>query len=303
MREEFVRYLLEAALSDESIMLLTADLGFGVLDDFAKCLPRQFLNTGVSEQNMMSVAAALALDGFKVFTYSIGNFGTMRCLEQIRLDVAYHNAPVTVVAVGAGFSYGPLGVSHHALEDLAIFRAMQGISTYAPGTVAQVGAITRARLEASGPAYLRLDKTVAPDLLPAPALNAHGWELSGDVTSPVHLVATGGILKEALGAQERLLELGIRACVWSAFCLDFVDQGFTNACRSVSLVVTIEEGVRSGGLFGLVCETLADADTKTKIVGLGLGGEFEKAVGSREYLIEVSGVSQSSIVDAVSIRW
>ena len=124
MRDAFVERLSELAAEDPRICLITGDLGFGVLDDFARHFPDQYINAGVAEQNMTAIAAGMALEGHVVFTYSIGNFPTLRCLEQIRNDVCYHNANVTIVAIGGGFSYGVLGMSHHATEDIAIMRAL-----------------------------------------------------------------------------------------------------------------------------------------------------------------------------------
>ena len=124
MKGVFVETLLTLAEQDPKLIVLTADLGYGMFEPFVERFPRQYLNVGVAEQNMMGVAAGLALDGRTVFTYSIANFPTLRCLEQIRNDVCYHGANVKVVAIGAGFSYGPLGFSHHATEDLGILAQL-----------------------------------------------------------------------------------------------------------------------------------------------------------------------------------
>jgi transketolase len=133
MRNEFVKALTQIAASDGDVMLLTGDLGFGVLTDFARRFPSQFLNVGVAEQNMIGIAVGLALEGRTVFAYSIGNFPTLRCLEQIRNDACYHNANVKIVAVGGGFTYGSLGISHHATEDIAVMRSIPGMTVMAPG--------------------------------------------------------------------------------------------------------------------------------------------------------------------------
>ena len=122
MRDLFIKTLSELSEENSDIILITGDLGFGVLDDFRKRFPDNFINAGVAEQNMTGIATGLALEGKKVFTYSIGNFPTLRCLEQIRNDACYHNANVKIVSIGGGFSYGALGISHHATEDLAILR-------------------------------------------------------------------------------------------------------------------------------------------------------------------------------------
>ena len=116
-------------------MLLTGDLGFGVLQKFAKRFPNQFINCGVTEQNMTTVACGLALEGFRVYTYSIANFNTLRCVEQIRNDICYHNANVTIVSVGSGFSYGQLGMSHFATEDISIMRSLPNLKVFLQVTI------------------------------------------------------------------------------------------------------------------------------------------------------------------------
>lgn len=122
MRTAFIETLCELAAADPRIWLLTGDLGFSVLEVFAERFPDRYVNMGVAEQNMTGVAAGLAMSGKIVFTYSIANFPTLRCLEQIRNDVCYHEASVKVVAVGGGLSYGNLGYTHHGIEDLAVMR-------------------------------------------------------------------------------------------------------------------------------------------------------------------------------------
>src|SRR6266853_1036746 len=120
MRDVFIKTLSALAPARPEIMLLTGDLGFGALDGFFAEFPRQIVNVGVAEQNMSGLATGLALEGHTVFTYSIGNFPTLRCLEQIRNDICYHGANVKIVTVGGGLAYGPLGSTHHTTEDLAI---------------------------------------------------------------------------------------------------------------------------------------------------------------------------------------
>jgi len=133
MRTAFIEALTQAAEKDHRIMLLVGDLGFGVVTDFAKKFPGRFVNVGVAEQNMAGIAAGLALSGKIVFTYSIANFPILRCLEQLRNDVCYHKANVISVSVGAGFSYGALGMTHHGTEDIAVMRSLPYMTTIAPG--------------------------------------------------------------------------------------------------------------------------------------------------------------------------
>ena len=136
MRDAFIRQLLTLARSDPRIVLLTGDLGFAVFDEYIRTLPAQFVNVGVAEQNMAAIATGMALEGHVAFTYSIGNFATLRCLEQLRNDACYHQANVKAVSIGGGFSYGNLGFSHHATEDLAILRALPGMTVVAPADLA-----------------------------------------------------------------------------------------------------------------------------------------------------------------------
>ena len=132
MRDKFIQTLAEIARKDPRVILITGDLGFKVLDSFKKEFPRQFINAGVSEQNMTMLATGMAQEGRIVFTYSIGNFPTLRCLEMIRNDAAYHEANVKIVCIGGGFSYGALGPSHHASEDITVMRSLSNLTTIVP---------------------------------------------------------------------------------------------------------------------------------------------------------------------------
>ena len=158
MRDTFVKTLIELAKQNKNIELITGDLGFGVLKPFWEQCPEQFTNAGIAEQNMTGVAAGMALEDKIVFTYSIGNFPTLRCLEQIRNDCAYHNANVKIVCVGGGFVYGSLGMSHHATEDIAILRALPNVTVVCPGDLVEAMEATKAITNYPGTCYLRLGR-------------------------------------------------------------------------------------------------------------------------------------------------
>ena len=164
MRNAFIDELCTLAETNDRIFLIVGDLGYNVVEPFAQRFPDRFLNAGVSEQNMTGVAAGLAADGYHVFTYSIANFPTFRCAEQLRNDIAYHDLPVTVVAVGGGLAYGNLGYSHHAVQDYALIRCMQNMLIAAPGDPAEVRACLRYLTANPGPSYLRLGKAGEPGL-------------------------------------------------------------------------------------------------------------------------------------------
>lgn len=158
MRDSFVRSVLKLAKNDKNIEIVTGDLGFGVLRPFWEEMPDQFINAGIAEQNMTAMAAGMALEGKNVFTYSIGNFPTLRCLEQIRNDCAYHGANVKIVCVGGGFVYGSLGMSHHATEDLAVMRILPDVNVFAPADKVEAAAVGKAAAELHGTCYIRLGR-------------------------------------------------------------------------------------------------------------------------------------------------
>jgi len=301
MRDTFVRQLLELARADDRIMLITGDLGYGVLDEFQRELPRQFLNVGVAEQNMTGVAVGLALSGKVVFTYSIGNFTTLRCLEQLRNDACYHGVNVNAVAVGGGFSYGPLGFSHHATEDLAILRALPGMAVLSPGDCWETACATRALVALPGPGYLRLDKTPAESThRPLDAFEVGRARMIRDGAA-ITLMATGGILGEATTAAERLADDGIDCRVLSMHTLKPFDVAAVDAAvRETGGIVTIEEHSVIGGLASAVAETCLSLGIAPRAFErLGLPDVFASEVGSQAYLRARYGLDSASIVSAV----
>jgi transketolase len=198
VRDAFIGILTELAPQHPEVLFLSGDLGFGVLNEFIAKFPRQFLNVGVAEQNMSGLAAGLAMEGHTVFTYSIGNFPTLRCLEQIRNDICYHDANVKIVCVGGGMSYGAVGFSHHATEDLAILRSLPGMLVLSPCDLWEAAEASRYLLSHRGPAYLRLDKSTAPVTVRQDEIFRPGSIRTVREGSDVTLAATGGILGEAL---------------------------------------------------------------------------------------------------------
>jgi transketolase len=268
-----------------------------VVDRFEKQLPNQFLNAGVAEQNMTGLAAGIALEGRIVFTYSIANFPTLRCLEQIRNDAAYHEANVKVVAVGGGFSYGALGMSHHATEDLAILRAI-GIPVIAPGCDWEAAEAVDALIGTPGTCYLRLDKAPAHST----ARGGEQFQLGkarrlreGD---DVTLIATGGILGVALMTADQLAaERNIKCRVLSMHTVSPLDvNAVVAAARETGGIVTIEEHTANGGLGGAVAEACLDHGASPRGFGrVALRHGFSSIVGSQEFLRSRYGIDGASI--------
>jgi transketolase len=260
VRDVFVSVLTELAPQHPELLLLTGDLGFGVLNDFIAHFPRQFLNVGVAEQNMSGLAAGLALEGHRVFTYSIGNFPTLRCLEQIRNDICYHDANVKIVCIGGGMSYGAVGFSHHATEDLAILRSLPGMLVLSPCDLWETAEATRHLLAHRGPAYLRLDKSAALATVRHDEIFRPGSIRTVREGSDVTLAATGGILGEALLAADTLAEQGIHCRVLSVHTIKPLDTDtLASAASGTGGIISIEEHTVDGGLGGAIAESLMEA--------------------------------------------
>lgn len=285
MRDAFIRALTELATTDERIVLVTGDLGFGVLQDFAARFPDRYINAGVAEQNMTAIACGMALEGYQVYTYSIGNFPTLRCLEQIRNDVCYHDADVKVVSVGGGFSYGQLGMSHFATEDLAIMRALPNMTVVAPSDPWEAAELTRQLSARPGPAYLRLDKSAAGlDETPVALGQARTVRAGGDVC----LIATGGIVEEAVKAADLLAGRGIAAAVHAVATIKPLDPALVAAASAARAVVVIEEHTVIGGLGSAIAEACMSAGAAPpRFLRIGLDDIYPTIVGDQRYLRKV----------------
>ena len=297
MRDAFIARLSQLAARDPRIFLITADLGFSVLDDYAARFPRQFLNVGVAEQNMTGVATGLALEGHIVFTYSIANFPTLRCLEQVRNDAAYHNANVKIVAIGGGFSYGALGMSHHATEDLAILRALPQITVVAPCDDWETTEATAAVANARGTCYLRLDRCSTATGSWAGGRFELGRARVLRDGSDLTLIAAGSIMGEVLSAAEQLHADGITARVISMHTLKPLDYAsITAAATDTGAIITVEEHVVEGGLGSAVAEACMESGTPPRVFRrIGLRTGYSAVVGSQDYLRKYYGMDATAI--------
>jgi transketolase len=301
MRNAFLNELFELAKKNERIVLIVGDLGFGVVTPFMEQLPKQFLNAGVAEQNMTGMAAGMALSGKITFTYSIGNFPTMRCLEHIRNDVGYHNANVKIVTVGGGFAYGAMGATHHAIEDLAVMRSLPGIVVVAPGDPVESRAATRAVTEYYGPCYLRLGKAGEPVVHQGPIDFQLGKAIQMREGRDVTLISTGGILQIAVRTAQRLAEEGIEARLLSMHTIKPLDtEAVLAAALETRAIVTLEEHSILGGLGSAVAEVLAEADIpKVAFKRIGVPPAFSPYIGTQEYMQERHGLTPEAIARTV----
>jgi transketolase len=299
MRDAFVRALSELAAEDPRVMLITGDLGFGVLTDFAERFPSSFLNAGVAEQNMTAVACGMAMAGARAYTYSIGNFPTLRCLEQLRNDVCHHHADVTVVAVGGGFSYGQVGMSHFATEDLAILRALPEMTVVAPSDPWQAHALTRQMHARGGPQYLRIDKALA-GLPEGPVELGRARQVRAGTDAVIF--AIGGVLGEAVAAAEALAdEDGVQVRVIDVHTIKPLDfETICDAAAACGVVLTLEEHQVSGGLGGAVAEALLSEGVRVdRFVRLGIADSHPDVVGDQAFLRARCGLDRAGVARAV----
>jgi transketolase len=301
VRDAFVRTLRELAGDDPRVLLMTGDLGFGVLTDFARDLPAQYLNVGVAEQNLAGIACGAALSGHVVFTYSIGNFPTLRCLEQIRNDICYHDASVKVVAIGGGFSYGALGISHHATEDIAIMRALPGMTVLCPGDVSEAVEATRRAYRTPGPCYLRLDKSAAPQSAGAGEPIEPGVPRRLRAGSDVVILGVGGVLEDALAAAETIERDGVSCGVYSVHTIKPLDTAAVTALvRAATVVATVEEHTLDGGLASVVLEACASEGIwPARLLRFAMKNEFSSVVGSQHYLRRRYGLSADALAHGI----
>lgn len=301
MRDTFVRTLVELAKEDKNIELITGDLGFGVLKPFWETVPDQFTNAGIAEQNMTTVAAGMALEGKTVFTYSIGNFPTLRCLEQIRNDCAYHNANVKVVCIGGGFVYGSLGMSHQATEDLAILRALPGVVVMAPADLVEAEECTKALAAYPGTAYLRLGRGGEKRIHDHIENFQIGKAIKVRDGKKIAIFSTGAIFEEVNAAYQVLIENGYDPAVYTFPTVKPIDKDVIEECaREFEVVVTCEEHNIVGGFGSAVAEIMAEMkEKKAYLLRIGLNDEYSIKVGNQNYLREQYRMDSKSIVEKI----
>ncbi|MBO5321610.1 MAG: transketolase [Clostridia bacterium] len=300
MRDTFVKTLVELAKENKNIELVTGDLGFGVLKPYWEAVPNQFTNAGIAEQNMTALAAGMALEGKNVFTYSIGNFPTLRCVEQIRNDCCYHNANVKIVCVGGGFVYGSLGMSHHATEDIAIMRALPNMVVLAPGDLTEAEAATKAIAEYNGTCYLRLGRGGEKRIHEKIDNFQIGKAIKVKDGAKVAIFSTGAIFEEVDEAVELLKEKGIDPEVYTFPTVKPIDRKvILDSAEKFDLITTVEEHNVVGGFGSAVAEVMAENPQNAKLLKIGLEDTYSSKVGSQKYLRSQFGIDAKGIANKI----
>lgn len=296
MRTSFIETLRRLAREDGNIHLLSADMGFSVFEGFQKEFPDRFLNMGISEANMASVAAGLSMAGKTVYLYSFVPFVTLRCLEQIRVDVCYHNADVKIIGLGGGLTYAMEGPTHHAIEDIAVMRALPNMTVVCPGDPTEVELAVEASARQKGPFYIRIGKKGESAVHQKKPEFKIGKGIKLTEGSDLTLIATGNMLHSAFEASKMLCKSGISARVISMHTVKPIDTGIIlKSAAETGKIFTLEEHSRIGGLGSAVTEVLADNDQKCFFRRIALPDNFIYAVGHQECLRNLHSLSVEKI--------
>tara|TARA_B100001996_G_scaffold379496_1_gene365336 strand:- start:11 stop:925 length:915 start_codon:yes stop_codon:yes gene_type:complete len=300
MRNRFVDNLLKYSSRNKKVYLLTGDLGFSVLEPFIKKNPKNFFNMGVAEQNMIGVASGLALEGNKVFTYSISNFATSRCHEQIRNDICYHNLDVTVVAVGGGLPYGTHGYTHHGIEDITITRCLPNITVYVPADRYELDFCFSKIIKNKSPKYLRLAKGGEPDLYKK-KISIKENVIKHRKLSDINILSCGSILGEAIECcdyfQESGYDVGLFSCpVISQESIPEIEK----LLKQGKTFITIEEHKKLGGFGSFISEISVGLPNPVRIISCGVQADGYDLVGTQKYLRSLHGIDKEGLIKVIN---
>ncbi len=284
LRTAFIDTLRELARIDDRIFLLTADMGYSVFETFRDEFPDRFLNTGIAEQNTIGVAAGLASRGKIVFVYSIIPFVTMRCFEQVRLDLAYNFMNVKLVGVGAGLTYGPLGSSHHALEDIAIMRSLPDMTVLCPGDPIETRELIKRSFEYEGPVYIRLGKNGEPKIHPDETRIEIGKSITVLEGNDLALITTSNMLETGKKWVEEWKQDGVNVSLISMPSLKPFDSSTVkNLIDKEIPIITLEEHSVIGGLGSIISQVIATTGKPVKFQQIGINDKFSHVVGGHEF--------------------
>lgn len=300
MKKALITTICNYMRSQDNVYMLTGDLGFGVMNPILEEFPERFFNLGICEQNMASVAAGMGMDGNVAFVYSIGNFPTLRCLEQIRNDVAYHHANVKIISVGGGFAYGNLGMSHHATEDIAIMRSIPGMMVLSPADPNETVEAVRIAMETDGPVYIRLGRGGEANLQEQTKLDGnHPVQLTSG--SKIAVLSTGVITKEVLAAAEILKQEGVEISTYSVPVIKPLNiEIVQKLAKENDVIFTVEEHTIDGGFGGAIAEIVGEmTGCKATVRRIGMKNEFTSVVGSPDYLRHYYGMDRHGIIENI----
>lgn len=302
MRTAFLQTLTELMRKDKNLIAITADMGFSVFEELQKEFPKRFINTGVTEQASIGIATGFALSGHKVFFYAQAPFATMRCFEQIRLDVSYNNMDIKIVGVSAGFASNQLGVSHYAVEDVGLMRMLPEMTIFTPGDPSEAKWATKSAYSLSTPCYIRLTKAGSPIVHTHsfnPKIGVMVQVMEGGMAT---LFVSGSLLPMGKDIVELLHERNIEVALYSVPVVKPIDNNtIIETAKKTKAIFTLEEHSVIGGLGSAVAEIIAKEKLQVSYEAFGIPDKFTDIVGSPEYLLEYVGLSKEEIVKKIQL--
>jgi transketolase len=304
MRNAFAQELARLAGEDRRVVLLSGDIGNRLFDEYKQRFPNRFYNCGVAEANMTSMAAGMAMCGLRPVTYTITSFNTIRCLEQIKIDIAYHNLPVVIVGVGSGLSYAELGATHHSCEDIAVLRSLPNMQIIAPADAQEVRLALRAALKQDQPVYLRLGKKGEPAIHDREPVFDIGKGIVMREGSDVCLFGVGTIMPVVLTAADKLEERSVSTKVVHMHTIKPLDEALlTRVFSEVRVVVTVEEHNLAGGFGSAVAEWFSRGPAKkASLLCKGIPDRFFCMAGDQDYAREHFGLTPEGIANDAEKR-
>jgi len=301
VRNAFAKELTALASQDSRVVLLSADIGNRLFDDFKAKFPDRFYNCGVAEANMIGVAAGLAMCGLRPVCYTITNFITYRCMEQIRVDLGYHNVPVVVVGTGSGLCYASLGATHQSCEEMGMLRLIPGLAVVAPADANEVRSALRAAIREEGPVYMRIGKKGEPVVHPEPPDFQIGKAIVMREGRDVCLLVAGIMLPAVMAAADLLARQGVSAQVVSFHTIKPLDQVLlAEAFRTFPIVATVEEHSVLGGLGGAIAEWIAEHRPPGRLLRFGTRDEFLHETLEQESARKHFGLTAEQIAGRIS---
>ena len=302
MRNAFAEQIYETAHLNDNVILLAGDIGNRVFDKFKDTFPERFYNCGISEQNMTSVATGLAMSGLNPVTYTIAPFNTIRCLEQIRTGVAYHNAPVVIVGVGAGLAYAELGPSHHSCEDISLVRTIPNMTVICPADSWEVKASLKASIASNQPTYIRIGKKGEQVIHKQEIKNFKiGKPIKLQSGIDICILSTGNILPEVISASKILNSKNIKPAIYSFHTIKPLNTNFLKSVfKKFHTVITVEEHSIIGGLGSSVSEWMIEKQIKNnKLLTIATSDKFHKLSGSHSFARQSLGISSKQIANKI----
>lgn len=295
MRNDLIKLIFNKAKKNKNLILLTGDLGYSLFDEYAKKLPNQFFNVGVSEQNMISVAAGLAKEKKKVFIYSIGNFPSLRCLEFIRNNLCYHNLDVTIISCGSGYEYGQLGFSHHATEVISVMRSIPNISIFNPATFKELRQINK-KIFLNNTKFLIVNKNYAKEII-----NFYTFPINKKINGKILICTTGSIIEEAMKASVLLNKKNYKTQILSFPSIKplIFNRQLISILKKFNYIFSLEENNINGGFGELFLNLINKNNLKVNFEIIGIKDKFIKIVGDKKFLRKKAKIDSKSIFNFI----